>query len=122
MMHVLEIDLIEFCTNLCKSMHYSGILICNLLWHCLRVHYTLYLQMYLHFLPRYNITWSCIDFTAVFNVPQEPMVKFPLKEVQSTRTQRPTAGSSYPYVEIMLGDLMSQRITQLQLDQVWTFN
>lgn len=46
------------------------------------------------------------------------MVKFPLKEVQSTRTQRPTAGSSYPYVEIMLGDLMSQRITQLQLDQV----
>uniref|UniRef100_A0A671S2H3 Unconventional myosin-XV-like n=1 Tax=Sinocyclocheilus anshuiensis TaxID=1608454 RepID=A0A671S2H3_9TELE len=47
----------------------------------------------------------------------EPMVKFPLKEVQSTRTQRPTAGSSYPYVEIMLGDLMSQRITQLQLDQ-----
>lgn len=60
----------------------------------------------------------CKDFTAVFNVPQEPMVKFPLKEVQSTRTQRPTAGSSYPYVEIMLGDLMSQRITQLQLDQV----
>ncbi|TRY59058.1 hypothetical protein DNTS_008381 [Danionella cerebrum] len=47
----------------------------------------------------------------------EPMVKFPLKEVQSTRTQRPTAGSSYPYVEIMLGDLMSQRITQLQLEQ-----
>uniref|UniRef100_A0A671SXR4 Unconventional myosin-XV-like n=1 Tax=Sinocyclocheilus anshuiensis TaxID=1608454 RepID=A0A671SXR4_9TELE len=47
----------------------------------------------------------------------EPMVKFPLKEVQSTRTQRPAAGSSYPYVEIMLGDLMSQRITQLQLDQ-----
>lgn len=122
MMNVLDIDLIEFCTNLCKSMHYSGILICNLLWHCLSVHYTLYLQMYLHFIPRYYITWSRIDFTAVFNVPQEPMVKFPLKEVQSTRTQRPTAGSSYPYVEIMLGDLMSQRITQLQLDQVWTFN
>ncbi len=63
---------------------------------------------------------SHIDITAVFNVLQEPMVKFLLKEVQSTRTQRPTAGSSYPYVEIMLGDLMSQRITQLQLDQVWT--
>ncbi|XP_036422587.1 unconventional myosin-XV isoform X1 [Colossoma macropomum] len=47
----------------------------------------------------------------------ELIVKFPLKEVQSTRTQRPTAGSSYPYVEIMLGDLMSQRITQLHLDQ-----
>nr|XP_014344251.1 PREDICTED: unconventional myosin-XV [Latimeria chalumnae] len=47
----------------------------------------------------------------------ELTVKFPLKEVQSTCTQRPTAGSSYPYVEIMLGDLMSQRITQLQLEQ-----
>ncbi|KAB5531005.1 hypothetical protein PHYPO_G00135900 [Pangasianodon hypophthalmus] len=47
----------------------------------------------------------------------ELMVKFPLKEVQSTRTQRPVAGSSYPYVEIMLGDLTSQRITQLQVDQ-----
>ncbi|KAG5279415.1 hypothetical protein AALO_G00077550 [Alosa alosa] len=47
----------------------------------------------------------------------EILVKFSLKEVQSTRTQRPTAGSSYPYVEIKLGDLMSQRITQLQLDQ-----
>ncbi|XP_051988166.1 unconventional myosin-XV-like [Xyrauchen texanus] len=47
----------------------------------------------------------------------EPMVRFPLKEVQSSRTQRPTSGSSYPYVEIMLGDLMSQRITQLQLDK-----
>ncbi|MGH0146831.1 UNVERIFIED_CONTAM: hypothetical protein FKN15_034841 [Acipenser sinensis] len=46
----------------------------------------------------------------------ELTVKFPLKEVQSTRTQRPTAGSSVPYVEIMLGDL-SQCITQLQLEQ-----
>lgn len=45
-------------------------------------------------------------------------MKFLLKEVQSTRTQRPVAGSSYPYVEIMLGDLTSQRITQLQVDQV----
>ncbi|KAM6966388.1 LOW QUALITY PROTEIN: unconventional myosin-XV [Tautogolabrus adspersus] len=47
----------------------------------------------------------------------ETMVRFPLKEVQSTRTQRPTSGSSYPYVEIMLGDLLNQRITQLQLEQ-----
>ncbi|KAF7243113.1 Unconventional myosin-XV, partial [Varanus komodoensis] len=47
----------------------------------------------------------------------EPLVTFSLKDVQSTRTQRPSAGSSYPYVEIMLGDRMSQRITQLQLEQ-----
>uniref|UniRef100_K7FSJ5 Myosin XVA n=1 Tax=Pelodiscus sinensis TaxID=13735 RepID=K7FSJ5_PELSI len=47
----------------------------------------------------------------------ELIVKFSLKEIQSTRTQRPTAGSSYPYVEIMLGDLVSQRVTQLQLEQ-----
>ncbi|KAH0632036.1 hypothetical protein JD844_020060 [Phrynosoma platyrhinos] len=47
----------------------------------------------------------------------ELIVTFSLKEIQSTRTQRPSAGSSYPYVEIMLGDLMSQRITQLQLEQ-----
>ncbi|KAL6102536.1 myo15a [Pungitius sinensis] len=47
----------------------------------------------------------------------EAMVRFPLKEVQSTRTQRPNSGSSYPYVEIMIGDLLNQRITQLQLEQ-----
>ncbi|XP_070398919.1 unconventional myosin-XV [Nothobranchius furzeri] len=47
----------------------------------------------------------------------ETMDRFPLKEVQSTRTQRPTSGSSYPYVEIMIGDLLNQRITQLQLEQ-----
>ncbi|KAJ8413507.1 hypothetical protein AAFF_G00080140 [Aldrovandia affinis] len=47
----------------------------------------------------------------------ELMVKFPLKEVQSTHTQRPSVGASFPYVEIMLGDLTSQRITQLQLEQ-----
>ncbi|XP_062334341.1 unconventional myosin-XV [Osmerus eperlanus] len=47
----------------------------------------------------------------------EAMVRFPLKEVQSTRTQRPTSGSSYPYVEFLIGDLLSQRITQLQLEQ-----
>ncbi|XP_054861298.1 unconventional myosin-XV [Amphiprion ocellaris] len=47
----------------------------------------------------------------------EAMMRFPLKEVQSTRTQRPTSGSSYPYVEIMIGDLLNQHITQLQLEQ-----
>ncbi|XP_074741909.1 unconventional myosin-XV [Strix uralensis] len=47
----------------------------------------------------------------------EPVAKFSLKEIQSTRTQRPTAGSSYPYVEITLGDLLPQGITQLQLEQ-----
>ncbi|KAM6350625.1 unconventional myosin-XV [Alca torda] len=47
----------------------------------------------------------------------EPVAKFSLKEIQSTRTQRPTAGSSYPYVEITLGDLLAQGITQLQLEQ-----
>ncbi|XP_077396049.1 unconventional myosin-XV isoform X2 [Festucalex cinctus] len=47
----------------------------------------------------------------------DAMLRFPLKEVQSTRTQRPTSGSSYPYVEITIGDLLNQRITQLQLEQ-----
>ncbi|VTJ86759.1 Hypothetical predicted protein [Marmota monax] len=47
----------------------------------------------------------------------ELIVKFPLKEIQSTRTQRPTANSSYPYVEIALGDVAAQRTMQLQLEQ-----
>uniref|UniRef100_A0A2K6TL94 Myosin XVA n=1 Tax=Saimiri boliviensis boliviensis TaxID=39432 RepID=A0A2K6TL94_SAIBB len=47
----------------------------------------------------------------------ELMVKFPLKEIQSTQTQRPTANSSYPYVEISLGDVVTQRTLQLQLEQ-----
>ncbi|XP_019397686.1 PREDICTED: unconventional myosin-XV [Crocodylus porosus] len=47
----------------------------------------------------------------------ELMVMFSLKEVQSARTQQPSAGSSYPYVELTLGDVMSQSVTQLQLDQ-----
>lgn len=51
-------------------------------------------------------------------LPQEPMAKFSLKEIQSTRTQRPAAGSSSPYVEITLGELLAQGITQLQLEQV----
>ena len=46
------------------------------------------------------------------------MVKFPLKEIQSTRTQRPTAGSSCPYVEVALGDVTAQHTVQLQLEQV----
>ena len=48
-------------------------------------------------------------------------MRLPLKEVQSTRTQRPTSGSSYPYVEIMIGDMLNQRITQLQLEQVCVY-
>lgn len=48
----------------------------------------------------------------------ELIVKFPLKEIQSTWTQRPTASSSYPYVEIALGDVAAQRTMQLQLEQV----
>ncbi|XP_014398290.1 PREDICTED: unconventional myosin-XV [Myotis brandtii] len=47
----------------------------------------------------------------------ELMVKFPLKEIQSTWTQRPTASSSYPYVEIVLGDVAAQCTMQLQLEQ-----
>ncbi|XP_007939649.1 unconventional myosin-XV [Orycteropus afer afer] len=47
----------------------------------------------------------------------ELMVKFPLKEIQSTRTQRPTTSSSYPYVEILLGDVAAQHTMQLQLEQ-----
>ncbi|XP_055797253.1 unconventional myosin-XV-like [Salvelinus fontinalis] len=49
----------------------------------------------------------------------EATVRYPLNEIQSTRTQRPTGGSSssYPYVDILLGDLLTQRITQLQLEQ-----
>ncbi|XP_066511963.1 unconventional myosin-XV [Hoplias malabaricus] len=45
------------------------------------------------------------------------LVKFPLKLVQSTQTQRPSAGASFPYVDILLGDMTNPRITQLQLEQ-----
>ncbi|KAM4603322.1 unconventional myosin-XV [Polymixia lowei] len=47
----------------------------------------------------------------------ELMVVVPLVEVQSSRTQRPTAGTSYPYVDLTLGDMNTQRVTQLQLEQ-----
>ncbi|KAI4902886.1 hypothetical protein NFI96_000218 [Prochilodus magdalenae] len=47
----------------------------------------------------------------------EVLVKFPLKLVQSTHTQRPSAGTSYPYVDILLGDMTNPRVTQLQLEQ-----
>ncbi|XP_078124453.1 unconventional myosin-XV [Sander vitreus] len=47
----------------------------------------------------------------------ELMVVVPLVEVQSSRTQRPTAGTSYPYVDVTLGDLNTQRVIQLQLEQ-----
>lgn len=45
-------------------------------------------------------------------------MKIPLKEIQSTWTQQPTANSSYPYVELSLGDVAAQRTMQLQLEQV----
>ncbi|XP_034150391.1 unconventional myosin-XV [Esox lucius] len=41
----------------------------------------------------------------------------PLTEVQSTHTQRPSAGASYPYVDLTLGDLNAHRVTQIQLEQ-----
>ncbi|XP_069022746.1 unconventional myosin-XV-like [Embiotoca jacksoni] len=47
----------------------------------------------------------------------ELMVVVPLVEVQSSRTQRPTAGTSYPYVDFTLGDVNTQRVIQLQLEQ-----
>ncbi|XP_073090813.1 unconventional myosin-XV [Manis javanica] len=47
----------------------------------------------------------------------ELMLKVPLKEIQSTRTQRPTASSSCPYVEMVLGDVTAQHTMQLQLEQ-----
>ncbi|XP_048053699.1 unconventional myosin-XV isoform X1 [Megalobrama amblycephala] len=47
----------------------------------------------------------------------EVQVKFQLKLVQSAHTQRPSAGSSYPYVDILIGDLTNHRVTQLQLEQ-----
>lgn len=42
----------------------------------------------------------------------------PLVEVQSSRTQRPSTGTSYPYVDLTLGDINTQRVVQLQLEQV----
>ncbi|KAM7419612.1 hypothetical protein PAMA_016625 [Pampus argenteus] len=47
----------------------------------------------------------------------EVMAVVPLAEVQSSRTQRPTAGTSYPYVDLTLGDTNTQRVVQLQLEQ-----
>ncbi|XP_068445095.1 unconventional myosin-XV isoform X1 [Clinocottus analis] len=47
----------------------------------------------------------------------ELMSVVPLVEVQSSRTQRPTAGTSYPYVDLTLGDMNTQRVVQLQLEQ-----
>lgn len=46
------------------------------------------------------------------------MAVIPLAEVQSSRTQRPSAGASYPYVDLTVGDLNTQRLVQLQLEQV----
>ncbi|KAK2817299.1 hypothetical protein Q5P01_025490 [Channa striata] len=47
----------------------------------------------------------------------ELMTVVPLVDVQSCRTQRPTAGTSYPYVDLTLGDVNTQRVIQLQLEQ-----
>nr|XP_046227386.1 unconventional myosin-XV isoform X2 [Scatophagus argus] len=47
----------------------------------------------------------------------ELMSVVPLVEVQSSRTQRPNAGTSYPYVDLTLGDMNTQRVIQLQLEQ-----
>ncbi|XP_040000911.1 unconventional myosin-XV [Xiphias gladius] len=47
----------------------------------------------------------------------EPMAVVPLVEAQSSRTQRPTAGNCYPYVDLTLGDMNTQRVIQLQLEQ-----
>ncbi|KAM9857023.1 unconventional myosin-XV [Aulostomus maculatus] len=47
----------------------------------------------------------------------ELMAVVPLVEVQSSRTQRPTVGTSYPYVDLTLGDTNTQRVVQLQLEQ-----
>ncbi|XP_077460372.1 unconventional myosin-XV [Stigmatopora argus] len=47
----------------------------------------------------------------------EVMAVVPLMEVQSSRTQRPSAGASYPYVDLVLGDMDTQRLIQLQLEQ-----
>ncbi|XP_054634967.1 unconventional myosin-XV [Dunckerocampus dactyliophorus] len=47
----------------------------------------------------------------------EVMAMVPLVEVQSSRTQRPSAGSSYPYVDLSLGDMDTQRLIQMQLEQ-----
>lgn len=42
----------------------------------------------------------------------------PLVEAQSSRTQRPSTGTSYPYVDLTVGDMTTQRVVQLQLEQV----
>ncbi|AWP05297.1 putative unconventional myosin-XV-like [Scophthalmus maximus] len=47
----------------------------------------------------------------------ELMAAVPLVEVQSSRTQRPSAGTSYPYVDLTLGDMNTQRVIQMQLEQ-----
>ncbi|KAK5623203.1 hypothetical protein CRENBAI_017781 [Crenichthys baileyi] len=47
----------------------------------------------------------------------ELMAAVPIVEVQSSRTQRPSAGTSYPYVDLTVGDMNTQRVIQLQLEQ-----
>lgn len=68
-----------------------------------------------------NITPAVSHYFQCYNVclwVQELMTVVPLVEVQSSRTQRPTAGTSYPYVDLTVGDVNTQRVIQLQLEQV----
>uniref|UniRef100_A0A3B3XS65 Myosin XVAb n=1 Tax=Poecilia mexicana TaxID=48701 RepID=A0A3B3XS65_9TELE len=51
------------------------------------------------------------------NTHQELMAAVPLVEVQGSRTQRHSAGTSYPYVDLTVGDMNTQRVIQLQLEQ-----
>lgn len=62
-----------------------------------------------------SVHFGCVLHCSVL---QELMAVVPLVEVQATRTQRPTAGTSYPYVDLTLGDMNTQRVVQLQLEQV----
>ena len=64
-----------------------------------------------------RFSFTCV-LKALVSVAQEVMAVVPLVEVQSSRTQRPTSGTSYPYVDFTLGDMNTQRIIQLQLEQV----
>lgn len=66
---------------------------------------------------RQRFSFTCV-LKGLVSVAQELMVVVPLVEVQSSRTQRPTSGTSYPYVDLTLGDMNTQRVIQLQLEQV----
>ncbi|KAK7929365.1 hypothetical protein WMY93_005760 [Mugilogobius chulae] len=50
----------------------------------------------------------------------EVMAVVPLVEVQSSRTQRPSTGTSYPYVDLTLGDLSSQKWSSCSSNRGWS--